>query len=175
MITASLLTICMLLMLTQCRAVRTLNAIRTSKLEIDVLSQDEKEVYFFSMIHVGKADFYKKVREHIKKLKQDGAVLFYEQIKGSDELSVKDSLKFAKIKGELGKSEDYKKIFEEELGWKLEGQDNDSFLNIVNSKDYNVDLNVKEIYGALHKKGLLKELKKVNKNWKITNSYNASF
>jgi len=45
------------------------------------LTDGEKTIYFQTMIHIGREDFYKEIEKNIREKKEDGAVLFYEGVK----------------------------------------------------------------------------------------------
>ena len=149
----------------------TMYYMTNGKLAITTMSNGDKEIYFYEMAHSGRIEFYEKVRANIKKNKADSAILFYEVMKGTSLLSLTDSLKLIKIDGGLGTAESYTQIFREELGLDLIGQDNNSFLNIINSKDSNVDISAKNFVDIYEQKfGTIKLSELELKNKKIDTS-----
>lgn len=150
----SLLTIfslILILSLSFCNSIKNVYDMFSPKLKITTMSNESKTVYFFYMRHVGKPSFYENVIKGIKELKDGKTILFYEDIQGRGQLSKIDSLKFEKIRGALSSASEYAKMFKEEAGWNLKAQNNEEFLGINDSLDFNADITVKELLNQYEK------------------------
>jgi uncharacterized protein YbaP (TraB family) len=115
-----------------------------TKVESVDFSSNKKSVHFIGMIHLGQQEFYNNVAQEVKKYKKDGYVLFYEWIdyETADTLTLR---KTKKIVGMIPSKKGYSLMINK---IDIEGvvfQENDQFMNQVNSLDFNVDVTPQEL------------------------------
>ena len=123
------------------------------------LSNWEKTVVFQKMIHIAKPNYYNSIAQEIESYKNQWFVYFFEWVKSGTQENM-DSFDTALwIEFDADLYENLSKLYA------LEAQNNSKFLNIVNNKDFNVDMNIDEIIWEY------KELKVENN---ITNEYSPA-
>ncbi|WP_147375838.1 hypothetical protein [Marinifilum flexuosum] len=115
-----------------------------TKVESADFSSNKKSVHFIDMIHLGQQEFYDNVAQEVKRYKEDGYVLFYEWIdyETADTLTLR---KTKKIVGMIPSKKGYSLMIER---IEVEGvvfQENEQFMNQVNSLDFNVDITPQEL------------------------------
>lgn len=115
-----------------------------TKIESVDFASDDKKIHFIDMIHLGQQEFYDNVAQEVKKYKEDGYVLFYEWIdyETADTLTLR---KTKKIVGMIPSKKGYNLMIER---IEVEGvvfQENEQFMNQVNSLDFNVDITPQEL------------------------------
>jgi len=108
-------------------------------LEQTTISNGEKTVVFQKMIHIAKPDYYNSIASELKKYKQDWFVYYFEWVRWWTEQSVETFNKALWIEFDPDLYDNLSKLY-----W-LVPQDNSQFLNILNNKDYNIDMNIDEI------------------------------
>ena len=115
-----------------------------TKVESADFSSNKKSVHFIDMIHLGQQEFYDNVAQEIKKYKKDGYVLFYEWIdyETADTLTLR---KTKKIVGMIPSKKGYSLMINKIDVEGLVFQENDQFMNQVNSLDFNVDVTPQEL------------------------------
>jgi hypothetical protein len=122
-----------------------------TKVESVDFSANKKSVHFIDMIHLGQQEFYDNVAQEVKKYKEDGYVLFYEWIdyETADTLTLR---KTKKIVGMIPSKKGYSLMIDK---IEIEGvvfQENEQFINQVNSLDFNVDITPQELIQEYEKK-----------------------
>lgn len=115
------------------------NEINPAKMPIYSLTNWEKEVVFISMSHIWTTDFYKKVEEKIKELKNNDYILYFEWVKPWSE---ENNQKFNHALWFQFDENTYKDLAK--LYW-LVNQNNEQFLWLVNNNDKNVDVSIDDI------------------------------
>lgn len=128
------------------------NEISPARMPIYTISNWEKTVVFEAMSHIWSENFYKKVRENIKKYKENWFVLFFEWVKW---WTKENQDKFNKALWVDFNPEIYENF--SKLYW-LTYQDNSTLLNIVNNKDFNVDVTIDDIISKYEKSKLDKNI-----------------
>jgi len=115
------------------------NEINPAVMPFYTLTDGEKTIYFQTMIHIGREDFYKEIEKNIREKKEDGAVLFYEGVKAwtKENMEKFDSALGVEFSRDL--YENFSKLYG------VTFQDNENFLGIVNNYDFNIDLSIDEI------------------------------
>ncbi|MDD2566016.1 MAG: hypothetical protein PHZ26_03670 [Candidatus Gracilibacteria bacterium] len=110
------------------------------------LSNGQKTVVFQGMAHIGSENFYTKIKNNIIENKKAGFVLFYEGVK----LGKKENMdKFDRLIGFEFNKKTYSNLSKM---YGLSAQNNQDFLNLVNSKDYNTDVSMDTIIAKYEKK-----------------------
>lgn len=139
------------------------NEINPAKMPEYTISNWKKIVVFQAMSHIAKKEFYDKVKENIRDFKTASWVYFYEWVKTwSKESSEKfDKALWIKFTPDL-----YKHM--SRLYW-VTFQNNDDFIWLVNSLDFNVDLTLDEIVQIYEKKVKTSNIEK-NDNTEIINA-----
>lgn len=115
------------------------NEINPAKIPIYEISNWEKTVVFHGMSHIWTTDFYKKVAENIKSLKSIWYVLYFEWVKSGKKENNENFDKALWIKFDEKTYDSFSKLYG------LVNQDNRLFLDLVNDKDYNIDISIDEI------------------------------
>lgn len=110
------------------------------------LSNWTKTIVFQWMAHIWSDIFYNKIKANIIKNKKDWFVLFYEWVKA---WSNENSKKFDQLIWFEFNKKTYTNL--SKMYW-LKAQNNNDFLNLVNNKDYNVDISMDEIIKKYEKK-----------------------
>jgi len=115
-----------------------------TKVESADFSSNKKSVHFIDMIHLGQQEFYDNVAQEVKKYKKDGYVLFYEWIdyETADTLTLR---KTKKIVGMIPSKKGYSLMINKIDVEGVVFQENDQFMNQVNSLDFNVDVTPQEL------------------------------
>ncbi|CAM1343442.1 hypothetical protein [Tenacibaculum amylolyticum] len=142
---------------------------------VDEISDEEKEVLFVGMHHIGLETFYKNVQKEVIKAKKEGYVLFYEYVDYTNETDTTLLQKTRKLAGLVPSPENYAKMVakinaDSDDSEKLVAQNNALFLHQVNDKDFNIDLTPKEIINAYEKKYGVIQLSKIDKETPIDES-----
>ncbi len=115
------------------------NDFNPAKIPIYEISDWEKKIVFITMSHIWTANFYEKVKEEIFNRKKDWYIYFFEWVKPWTKENHDKFNQALWIKLDEKTYENLAKIY-----W-LTNQDNSLFLNLVNSKDKNIDLSLDEI------------------------------
>lgn len=95
------------------------------------LTNGTKTVVFQTMIHVGPAAFYDRIRDDITDHKRQGYVLFYEKVAFSERMR-------RTYRGLMAMTGAGREVMANLLN--LQVQPNDSFLGLVNADDHRVDI-----------------------------------
>ena len=108
------------------------------------ISNNNKEIHYIDMIHIGQQAFYDNVKKEILTYKQNGYVLFYEWIdyENADDISLR---KTKKLVGFIPSTKGYEGYVS---NIKINGvvvQNNDLFLGLENELDFNVDISPKKL------------------------------
>jgi hypothetical protein len=109
----------------------------------------KKNIRFVRIIHISTKDFYNDVAKKVTDAKKNGYVLFYEFV-DFDKATDPEKRKLRKLVGFIPTPEAYKKQLESLKGEHVE-QENSQFMNLVNNKDFNVDVTPSEILKAYEK------------------------
>lgn len=122
-----------------------------TKVEAVDFSSNKKSVHFIDMIHLGQQEFYDNVAQEVKRYKENGYVLFYEWIdyEMADTLTLR---KTKKIVGMIPSKKGYSLMIEK---IEVEGvvfQENEQFMNQINSLDFNVDITAQELIQEYEKR-----------------------
>lgn len=110
------------------------------------LSNWDKTIVFQWMAHIGSDSFYNNVKNNIKEYKNKWFVLFYEWVKP---WSKENSEKFNKLLWVEFNKQTYVNLSKI---YALRAQNNQEFLNIVNNKDYNIDVSMDNIISNYEQK-----------------------
>jgi len=103
------------------------------------ISNWEKTVIFQAMSHIWTENFYENVKNNIKKAKEDWYILFYEWVRPGSKENMNKFNKTLWVKIDKNLYKNMAKLY-----W-LTNQKNENFLNIINNKDYNIDLSIDNI------------------------------
>ena len=133
----------------------------------------KKKMRFVPMVHVSTDEFYKDVANKVSDAKKDGYVLFYEFI-DFDKASDLEKRKLRKLVGFIPTPEAYKDRLES-FGDKYVEQENSRFMNLVNNKDFNIDITPSEILMAYEKAYGKIELTDTDKNTPITETITDTY
>lgn len=115
------------------------NNISPAQMPLYTLSNGEKTLKFQTMSHIARQKFYNTVQLQISKAKRQGFVLFYEWVRP---WSKESQLVFDTALG-VEISPEFYETFAKVYG--VSHQKNEDFLNIVNSQDFNIDLDIDTI------------------------------
>lgn len=108
-------------------------------LEQITISNWDKTVVFQKMIHIAKSDYYSDIASDIENHKNNGYVYYFEWVKWWTDESINTFNKALWIEFDLNLYDNLSKLY-----W-LVPQNNLDFLNIINTQDYNIDMNIDEI------------------------------
>ena len=115
------------------------NVISPAQMPLHTISNGKKTLKFQTMSHVASESFYAWVAEQIQISKEQNFVLFFEGVGAGSTESSEIFNQVLWINFEAGLYENFSKLYG------VVAQNNDDFLNIINNKDYNVDLNLDEV------------------------------
>lgn len=135
---------CFICSLQQCTVVKSLKAIYAEEANYTDFSNGEKSVRFVGMTHFGKKAFYQDVKTIVLEAKESGSVLFYESM-GLSRANDVQKRKIRKMMGFVPSPESYQKFTENFDPEKFMVQDDSWFFNLVNDKDFNVDINPQQL------------------------------
>lgn len=112
---------------------------------------NNKEILFVGMVHIAQEKFYENVKLLTKEAKENGFVLFYEFIDlvNPEPIYLR---KVRKMAGFIPSAEGYKREIAEFNIEGLTNQKTDDFLNIVNNKDFRVDVTAEMMVGEYEDK-----------------------
>ena len=99
----------------------------------------DKEVIFQWMSHIWSNKFYSSVQEELKAKKAKWFVYFFEGVQGGSEENTDKFNKAMWVKFDENLYKNFSKLY-----WVVH-QDNSLYYNLVNNKDYNVDISIDEI------------------------------
>ncbi len=165
------------------------NEINPSRMATYTITNWDKIIVFQTMSHIWTSGFYNKVKENIKKLKENWYVLYFEWVRPGSEENHEAFNKALWLQLDKDTYSNMSKLY-----W-LESQNNEIFLNQVNDKDYNIDVSIDDIIQEYKKlkiknnvenrtynepldanKLIVEELSKLNEKEKIILRYiNKSF
>lgn len=100
------------------------------------------------MSHIASIDFYKKVQQEIYNSKKQWYILFFEWVQSGTHENQEAFNKALGVNFEPGLYENLSSLYG------VVSQDNEMFLNLVNNKDYNIDLNMDQVMEIYNKKTL---------------------
>lgn len=103
------------------------------------LSNWEKTVVFQKMIHIAKPNYYESIAQEVENYKKNGFVYYFEWVKGWTEENMDNFNDALWIEFDPDLYDNLSKLYG------LVPQDNSIFMNIINEKDYNIDMNIDEI------------------------------
>ncbi len=132
------------MMAQSCKSYKVLSLMYSKEATFDDFSNGEKDIRFVNMVHLSTPDFYADVIEKVKFAKQNDYVLFYEYI-DFDIATDLEKRKIRKMTGFIPSPAGYQKLLESSKTDDLVIQDNNEFLNLLNQKDYRVDITPSEI------------------------------
>lgn len=115
------------------------NIFSPATIPLYTISNGEKTLRFQAMSHVGSEEFYQQVIENITQAKREWFVLFYEWVRPGSPENMEAFDKALGIKFAPGLYDNFSKLYG------IRAQDNNEFLWIINSEDYNIDLSIDEI------------------------------
>lgn len=127
------------------------------------ISNWDKTVVFQWMAHIWSDQFYKNIAQNVSNYKKQWYVLFYEWVRPWNK---ENSEKLNKLMWVEFNKKTYVNL--SKIYW-LRAQNNQEFLNLVNDKDYNVDVSMDEIITDYEKKYWPVKDKKTLLNSKNTN------
>lgn len=164
-----------ILLFTSCKTVDVIRSIYSEEAELMQFSNNDKNIYFIPMHHIGKQEFYNHVAEMIKGLKQQGYVVYYESAR-MDRLQ--DSLtldlynrKFRKMMGAHIDSTGYA-ILLHEKGLFKNLVDQPSYEKLgLDEKDRRVDLSKNHLVDAYESKFGTVELSEADKKIPLGHDY----
>ncbi len=131
--------------LQSCKAIKAISLIYSKEATYKDYSNNEKDIRFVNMVHISTKEFYKDVINKVTEAKNKDYVLFYEYV-DFDLATDLEKRKIRKMIGFIPSPEGYKKVLKSiDDDDNLMVQDNDQFLNLVNNKDYPVDITPSEI------------------------------
>lgn len=131
------------------------NEINPTKMPTYILSNWDKKVVFQWMSHIWTKDFYEKIKNNLIERKKEWYVYFYEWVKPWKEENHKKFNKAIWIKFDKDLYKNFSKLY-----WVVH-QDNSIYMNLVNNKDFNIDLSLDEIM-KFYEKSNIPENKKIN-------------
>ena len=115
------------------------NEINPTPMPTYYLSNWEKQVVFQAMSHIGSEKFYKSIQVDLKQKKQNWYVYYFEWVKPGSKENMDKFDDAIWVKFDKNLYENFSKLY-----WVVH-QDNSIFFNLVNDKDYNIDLTIDEI------------------------------
>jgi len=118
------------------------------------ISNWTKTIVFQAMSHIWTKEFYQNIKNNIKENKTNWFVYFFEWVKPGSEESTKKFNQALKVNFNDKLYKNFSKLY-----W-ISNQDNRDFFGLVNSLDFNVDLNMDEIVALYEKKTTNKKIKK---------------
>jgi len=131
------------------------NEISPTKMPTYTLSNWKKIVVFQTMSHIWSKNFYEKIKNNLIKRKKDWFIYFYEWVKPWKKENHEKFDKAMWIKFDKNLYKNFSKLY-----WVVH-QDNSIYMNLVNNKDYNIDLWLDEIM-KLYDKSDIKKERKIN-------------
>lgn len=138
------------------------NEISPTPMPTHYLSNWDKTVIFQWMSHIWSEQFYKNVQTNLWEKKQDWYVYYYEWVRPWSQENMDNFDDAIWIQFDENLYKNFSKLY-----WVIH-QDNSIYLNLVNNKDYNIDLSIDEImeyYSELNKKtGNISETNDLSKN-----------
>ena len=124
---------------------------------LEKLKNQEKEIIFFPMVHIGTENFYNDVKMKIDSLEKIGFITYYEKV----DSEINDTLNQRKLKKITGfpipkRGRGYMSIldsvFKGKLKKKLISQPNYSVLGVDSLKGTNVDVNLKQLIAEFERR-----------------------
>lgn len=115
------------------------NEVDPATMPIYTISNGDKTVIFHAMSHIGTPKFYEQVKKNIELSKKDGYVLYFEWVTPGSKENQDAFDKALWVKLDKDTYSHMSKLYG------LINQDNNQFLNLVNDKDYNVDVSIDDI------------------------------
>lgn len=115
------------------------NELSPAIMPVYTLTNWNKTVVFHTMSHIWTPNFYQNVKNSIEKYKKDDFTYYFEWVKPGSKENQEKFDKALWIKLDKNTYSTMSKLY-----W-LVNQDNSIFLNLVNNKDINVDVNIDEI------------------------------
>jgi len=143
------------------------NKISPAPMPTYTISNWEKTVIFQAMSHIWSNDFYNSIKTNLINAKKNWYIYFYEWVKNWTDENRKKFNKAIWIKFDKNLYKNFSKLY-----WVTQ-QDNSIYYNLVNNKDYNIDLSIDEIieyYEELettNQSSILKSEKVVDINWEV--------
>jgi hypothetical protein len=147
-----------------------MSAFYTTKVSVTDYSNGDKQMRFIGMHHIGKPEYYENVKKTIIAAKNEGYVLFYEWI-DFDLATDPEKRKSRKLIGMLPSPEGFEKMLGEFGDTTLIVQPQTLFLNLVNNKDFNIDLTPQEILSTYEDKYGELQLNELDMNTPLTESF----
>jgi len=139
------------------------NFFSPAHLPLYTLSNGTQTIEFQTMAHIASKSFYNSVENNIRAAKQDEYVLYFEWV---TPWTKENSEAFDRALWIQLWPDTYKNL--STLYW-TEAQDNEQFLNIINNKDYNIDISIDTIMEIFNEKNTSTE-----NNWLSSEVYNVS-
>lgn len=140
-----------IMLFSSCGTISTIKRLNTTEVQFYDYKSDDKSIRFVEMIHIGKKEFYENVRNQVEKSKKDGYVLFYEYI-DFDQATDEEKRKTKKMAGFVPSPEGYERELKSLIEKGYVTQKNELFLNLVNNKDFNVDITPNQLIEEYEKK-----------------------
>ena len=115
------------------------NEIHPAGMPTYTLTNGEKDVVFQAMSHIWSTNFYESIQTHLKKKKQEWYVYFFEWVQAgtAENMQKFDAALWIEFDADLYKN--FSKLYG------VDYQDNEIFMNLVNNRDYNIDISVDDI------------------------------
>lgn len=137
------------------------NEINPAYLNMYTLSNGTQTIHFQSMQHIWSQNFYDNVIENIKEVKSNSWVLYFEWVRPWKETNHDKFNGLLWVKLDATTYSSISKIY-----WLVE-QNNKDFLNIINDKDYNVDISIDDIVNIFEKKYWKVKTISNTSSWKV--------
>lgn len=134
-----------------CTTMLAIKTLRQEEASVSTYTNGTKTIHFIGVAHVAKPEFYESVIEQIKADKKDSFVLFYEKAKWENE-SDSTLRKFRRFIGLIPSTDNYKEHLKPLISRGYVVQDNNRFLNLVDTLDFNMDVSVSEMVEAYERK-----------------------
>ncbi len=134
-----------------CTTMLAIKTLRQEKASVSIYTNGTKTIHFIGVAHIAKPEFYESVIEQIKADKKDSFVLFYEKVKTENE-SDSALRKFRRFLGLIPTTDYYEAHLKSLISRGYVVQDNNRFLNLVDTLDFNIDVSVSEMVEAYERK-----------------------
>ncbi len=136
------------------------NEINPTPMPTYSLSNWSKQVTFQAMSHIWSKEFYKTIQTNLKQKKRDWYVYYFEWVKPWTDENMDSFDEAIWVKFDKNLYENFSKLY-----WVVH-QDNSIYFNLVNNKDYNIDLSIDEIM-EFYQKSETKKIKVKNKKSEV--------
>jgi len=152
----------MILLVSGCRITKGVRAMMSKKVKSKHLTFEDKSIIFTPLVHFGQKEFYNNLKDSISVWKDDGYIIFYEQIISGQFFLGLDSVSYDRLRrkfrridgGESGTAEEYAETLQEVF---KNGIAQPKYIELgIDSSDINADITllglvnkVEEYYGEI--------------------------